>query len=187
MKGLRHLVILAAAMAFPAPSGAMAQTYCEGLRDARKVMEPFMADGAPALVTLDNLMRTRCGAAGSTGPSGGQPPVAATSPLPVRGSNPFVGKWATDFRTVSFAEAVGGQMRGTFDLNGGRIIGEVRGDIFEGYWIQDRSERTCNAVLDNSRNWGHVTLRVFGDRLAGRWGYCDEAYHANWDGKRLTQ
>ena len=66
----------------------------------------------------------------------------------------------------------------------GRVIGQLRGNVFDGYWIQDFSGRHCSNSRDNSSFWGRIILTFNGDSYTGSWGYCDEAPGVGLHGNR---
>jgi hypothetical protein len=66
----------------------------------------------------------------------------------------------------------------------GRVIGQLRGNIFDGYWIQDFSGRRCSNSRDSSSFWGRIILTFNGDSYTGNWGYCDEAPGVRLQGNR---
>ena len=94
------------------------------------------------------------------------------------------GRWTTPWGDMRLQG--GDQISGDYDHLGGRVIGQMRGETLEGYWIQRNSEQRCPRDLSGSRYWGRLRLTFDGDRFNGRWGYCDqEPNRDGWSGTRI--
>ena len=79
---------------------------------------------------------------------------------------------------------------GTYDQDGGRIIGNVEGNLKElnGYWIENSSAQRCDVARQGSYHWGRVQFVLNEDESAfdGQWSYCDAEPSSNWTGKRTS-
>jgi hypothetical protein len=64
------------------------------------------------------------------------------------------------------------------------------GDIFNGVWVEDSSNETCESKNphDGRQNWGKIELIFLGDRFEGKWGYCDGPLeYTGWTGRKITK
>lgn len=66
----------------------------------------------------------------------------------------------------------------------GRIVGEIVGNRFIGYWIEDVAGERCSSTMDGRYFWGMLTLEFTDRGFTGKWGYCDKAPHAPWSGQK---
>ncbi|MEE8370770.1 MAG: hypothetical protein V3R73_01395 [Sphingomonadales bacterium] len=98
------------------------------------------------------------------------------------------GIWNTDYGKMTIPPAVPGPIRGTYELDGGRIIGQVTGHVFTGIWIENGSSVNCDPqVRDGSLHWGNLRLEFNQDftEFKGLWAYCGEAPNRGWNGTRI--
>lgn len=97
----------------------------------------------------------------------------------------ILGIWRADAGRLTVLRKVDGAILGSYTSDGGRIQGVFTSDtVFEGYWIENDSNRTCDTAKDGSKHWGRLRIE-FGssDRNAfdAKWAYCGETYwHGNW-------
>ncbi len=115
--------------------------------------------------------------------------AAAAQSGDARSAAPAAGAWETSMG-VMVLEQNGASVTGTYALDGGRIVGEIRGNVLDGIWIENRSDRMCDAPgPDGRRYWGRIRFTFEAGWFAGSWGYCDEAPRdANaWRGARRSE
>ena len=94
------------------------------------------------------------------------------------------GLWKTSQEDVRFWQN-GSQITGSYNPGDhGEIIGEMRGNVFEGYWIEDQSDRRCSSPKNNRYYWGRATLVFNGNQFKGHWGYCEAQPDRVWTGSR---
>jgi hypothetical protein len=72
----------------------------------------------------------------------------------------------------------------------GKIVGQFVSDtVFEGHWIQSRSDETCAEQREDSDHWGVIRFTFESaarNSFSGTWSYCDgEPTRTGWDGTRL--
>jgi hypothetical protein len=104
-----------------------------------------------------------------------------TTPSPTPAGK-FYGVFSTNYGDVSFTSATSGRL-GTY-TSGGRFVGYIRANQLNGHWVKDTSARRCQTERDGSFYWGRVVFTVTGDRLEGRWGYCNDEPARMWTGNR---
>lgn len=97
----------------------------------------------------------------------------------------ILGIWQSDKGRLTVLRKVGGAVHGDYTSDGGRIEGAFTSDsVFEGYWIENDSRRTCDAEKDGSKHWGRLRIEFEdGDRDAfdAKWAYCDDQdWHGDW-------
>lgn len=71
----------------------------------------------------------------------------------------------------------------------GRVVGIISNDGLSvtGYWLQPRADQRCPTLNLGTAYWGTVTFSypfrpAPGDKLWGRWGYCDAPQANPWMG-----
>lgn len=103
----------------------------------------------------------------------------------------ILGLWdAKNYGTLELRRADTG-IEGDYTLDNGRVRGDFTSDtVFEGYWIEDDSDRTCETEKADSKHWGPLRVEFESaehDAFTAQWGYCgEEDWHGNWPpGKRL--
>lgn len=103
----------------------------------------------------------------------------------------ILGVWRSDSNRLTVLRTVDGAMRGTYTRDGGRIRGRFTSDtVFEGFWIEDDSKRTCDTGKDGSKHWGRLRIEFQSadrDAYDAQWAYCGEqGWHGHWPhGKRV--
>ncbi len=107
-------------------------------------------------------------------------PVAVAAPA-------VAGDWNTNWGEL-YLEQDGAEVEGWFEVDDeeGVIFGELKGNVLNGYWLQDSDDDECDEALGGSYTWGRVQL-VFdhGGRFRGRIGYCDEGLsEGGWTGSK---
>ncbi len=108
------------------------------------------------------------------------PPGALAAPA-------VAGDWNSNWGNLSL-EQNGAEVEGWFEIDEeeGVIYGKLKGNVLNGYWMQDADEDECDEELGGSYTWGRVQL-VFdhNGRFSGRIGYCDEGLsEGGWTGSK---
>lgn len=120
---------------------------------------------------------------------GGRP---SAPPAPPSGdADPFVvidginieGNWGSSEGDIRFRQQ-GNRVAGRYTSDNGEIVGSLDNDRLRGYWIENHSNKRCNSPKNGRYYWGRLEFRFSGDSFSGRWGYCDDAFSANWTGQR---
>lgn len=97
------------------------------------------------------------------------------------------GKWKTSEGELTLNQA-GNRVQGTYTSDGGVIEGEVKGNVLEGWWIENSSGQNCGVERNGRKHWGRIRWTFEGDRFAGGWSYCDgqvKQEASNWKGERI--
>jgi hypothetical protein len=84
----------------------------------------------------------------------------------------------------------GNQITGKYTNDGGEIVGEIRGNVLEGFWIENGSSQRCASPKNGRHHWGRIRWSFEADRFAGSWSYCDSPppeKGSNWTGERIGQ
>ncbi|MBT8494082.1 MAG: hypothetical protein KJO07_13590 [Deltaproteobacteria bacterium] len=119
---------------------------------------------------------------------GGHPPRGEDRP-PRGGDRPTGGSLPTaSFKTSWGTMTFNGRSAGTiatYTTDKGRIVGTARGTTVRGYWVETHSARRCKSRKDGSYYWGRADFQIRGDKLTGKWGYCDNAPSRSWTGTRI--
>ena len=99
-------------------------------------------------------------------------------------ANTIAGKWRTsDSNMILFRN--GQTFNGTYDLDGGIIIGELKGSVLEGKWSEEGSNTRCETSLNGRYHWGRFRFNFQGDKFTGTWGYCDAEPQSSWTGTKV--
>lgn len=102
----------------------------------------------------------------------------------------FRGTWDTSEGQMTLEWADHVTISGTYDQDGGRIQGNVEGNLQElnGYWIENGSSQRCETEKQGSFHWGRVqfTLNEDDSEFDGQWSYCEADPDSSWTGKRLS-
>jgi Ca-activated chloride channel family protein len=97
------------------------------------------------------------------------------------------GIWETSEGKATLKQS-GKTVRGTYEQDHGVIVGEMTYPRrFEGYWIEDRSDKKCATPREGRYYWGRVIWNFDKERcrFSGEWSYCDETPRYSWRGKFL--
>lgn len=102
----------------------------------------------------------------------------------------ILGLWATRNHGILEFREEGGTTRASYTSDGGVLLGEFTSEtVFEGFWVEDNSNRTCDSRKDGREHWGPIRLTFetpARERFTGAWGYCgDPADNRTWRGERL--
>lgn len=111
-------------------------------------------------------------------------PAAAQAPRPLTGA------WTSDFGTLTLLDREG-EITGSYDTDDGRITGTFDGAVLQGFWIESKSDYTCDTPRMGSRHWGRIRFELNSARTGwtGIWSYCDyEFLEGNvWNGRRAPR
>jgi hypothetical protein len=94
------------------------------------------------------------------------------------------GLWTTSQGDARFWQT-GNEISGSYlPEDHGELTGEIHGNVFSGYWIEDKSDRRCPSSKNGRYYWGRVKLTFEGRKFQGKWGYCDADPDRSWTGSR---
>jgi len=90
----------------------------------------------------------------------------------------ILGVWDAKDHGILEMRRVGGEFEGEYTSDGGRLLGQFVSDtIFEGWWIENNSRRSCDSEKAGSDHWGPLRIEFESpDRHAftAQWRYCGE-------------
>lgn len=78
----------------------------------------------------------------------------------------------------------GDHVTGRYTQDNGEITGLAFGNILEGYWIEDKSDRRCPTPKNGRYYWGRFSLEFTGSGFTGSWGHCNDTTTRSWNGNR---
>lgn len=78
----------------------------------------------------------------------------------------------------------GDRVNGSYTNDNGELIGLMFGTIFEGFWIENSSDRRCSTPKNGRYHWGRATFTFDGNGFKGVWGHCDDKPARSWTGTR---
>lgn len=117
--------------------------------------------------------------------------TATDEETPAAARTTILGLWKIkDHGTLELRRTEAG-IEGDYSGGEGRVRGEFTSDtVFEGYWIKDKSGRSCNEKKAGSAHWGPLRVEFEStqrDVVKTQWRYCgDEKWRGRWPtGKRL--
>jgi len=61
------------------------------------------------------------------------------------------------------------RITGRYTKDNGELTGLMFDNIFEGFWIEDGSDRRCSTPKNGRYYWGRVTLVFTGNGFSGKW------------------
>ena len=101
------------------------------------------------------------------------------------------GTWTTTFGDMHWPEQSSGAIRGTYEVYGGRIIGELTGQTLTGTWVEDWDGSDCHPMepVDGSGRHGPISMEFDPGfyHFNAAYGHCAEDVadiRPNWDGSR---
>lgn len=102
----------------------------------------------------------------------------------------ILGLWETRSHGILEFQREGDNVTASYTSDGGALLGRFTSEtVFEGYWVENDSRRTCDSRKDGREHWGPIRLEFETpelDHFKGAWGYCgDPADNHSWRGKRL--
>jgi len=108
------------------------------------------------------------------------------SPASVTGAGNVAGKWRTSEGELTLTQN-GRAVQGSYSSDGGEIVGEMSGNVLEGYWVENGSAERCATARNGRFHWGRIRWTFDGNKFAGTWSYCDKpvASGGGWSGERI--
>lgn len=100
----------------------------------------------------------------------------------------ILGVWDAGEHGIMELRRLDGETEGDYTLDNGAVMGEFTSEtVFEGYWIEDDSRRSCDSEKDGRDHWGHLRLEfetAERDRFEAYWRYCgEEEDRGAWKGR----
>lgn len=90
----------------------------------------------------------------------------------------ILGVWDAGEHGIMELRRVDDTIEGDYNLDNGTVLGEFVSDtVFEGYWVEDDSRRSCDSNKDGREHWGHLRIEfetAERDRFDAYWRYCGE-------------
>ncbi|MDO9307770.1 MAG: hypothetical protein Q7V04_01755 [Deltaproteobacteria bacterium] len=116
--------------------------------------------------------------------TGSRTGASSYSGSPVPENSIFIeGVWKSSEGDISFRQK-GSKVSGKYAQDNGEIAGGVKENDFDGYWIEDHSDRRCSTQKNGRYFWGKLQLHFEDNRFSGKWGYCDDQPARQWTGQR---
>ena len=88
------------------------------------------------------------------------------------------GVWDAKDHGILEMRRVAGKFEGEYTSDGGRLLGEFVSDrVFEGWWVEDNSRRSCDSEKAGSDHWGPLRIEFESsdrDAFTAQWRYCSE-------------
>jgi hypothetical protein len=97
------------------------------------------------------------------------------------------GRWRTSEGEATLTQS-GRAVKGSYTSDNGDIVGEMNGNVLEGYWIEKSSGERCATAKNGRHHWGRIRWTFDGGKFTGVWSYCDQplpASGSNWSGERI--
>jgi hypothetical protein len=94
------------------------------------------------------------------------------------------GRWA-DGEEIVTLQAQGNVVTGNYPFRDGRLSGTRSGQRVSGFWMQSLSSQRCSTERQGTAYRGRYELTLDGDRLEGRFGYCEGPLEKPWSWKRV--
>jgi outer membrane protein OmpA-like peptidoglycan-associated protein len=90
----------------------------------------------------------------------------------------ILGVWDAKGHGILEMRLVEGKFEGEYTSDGGRLLGEFVSDtVFEGWWVEDNSRRSCDREKAGSDHWGALRIEFESsdrDAFTAQWRYCGE-------------
>ena len=90
----------------------------------------------------------------------------------------ILGVWNAGEHGIMQLRRIDGSIEGDYTLDNGAVLGDfVSATLFQGYWVEDDSRRSCDTVKDGRDHWGHLRIEfetADRDRFEAFWRYCGE-------------
>lgn len=90
----------------------------------------------------------------------------------------ILGLWDANNHGIMEMRRVDGEFEGEYTSDGGRLLGEFSSEtVFEGYWVEDNSNRACDSVKAGSDHWGPLRIEFDSperNAFTAQWRYCGE-------------
>jgi len=97
----------------------------------------------------------------------------------------ILGIWDAKNHGILEMRTVNGAFEGEYTSDGGKLLGNFVSDtVFEGYWVEDNSRRTCDSEKSGSDHWGPLRIEFESparDAFIAQWRYCgEEEWRGSW-------
>lgn len=90
----------------------------------------------------------------------------------------ILGLWDAKGHGILELRRVDGELEGDYTSDGGKLIGEFTSDtVFQGYWVENNSRKSCDTEKAGSDHWGPLRIVFDGpgrDGFTAHWRYCGE-------------
>lgn len=90
----------------------------------------------------------------------------------------ILGVWDARGHGVLELRRVEGELEGSYTSDGGRLVGAFTSDtVFEGFWVENDSRRSCDSEKAGSDHWGPLRIEFESserDAFVAHWRYCGE-------------
>ncbi len=94
------------------------------------------------------------------------------------------GVWNNDVaEPITFLQN-GNGVAGRYSPDNGEITGTMSGNVLNGFWIENSSNRQCAYPINGRYYWGKIQMVFSGNSFKGRWGYCEDEPSSPWNGTR---
>jgi len=92
--------------------------------------------------------------------------------------------WQTSQGEMTFLGDVSSGHLAEYGDDQGRVLGQYRGGVLDGYWVEEKSRQRCDTEKDGSFYWGKVLFSFDEARTSfdGYWGYCNKRPTSKWRG-----
>lgn len=100
------------------------------------------------------------------------------------------GSWNSrdEFKATIQFKQQGNKVSATYPQDRGELVGEMFGNRFQGFWIEDNSNRRCSIPVNGRYYWGNMTIDYSGDSsMTGVWGYCFDTPTRRFNGDRADR
>ena len=116
--------------------------------------------------------------------TGAMPAAVGASAIATASGN-VAGKWRSSEGEITLTQS-GRAVKGGYNNDGGEIVGEMNGNVLEGYWIENSSGERCATAKNGRYHWGRIRWTFDGGKFIGNWSYCDKpvASGGGWNGER---
>ena len=95
------------------------------------------------------------------------------------------GVWDTNLEGPITLTQEGNSVRGIHNrVENGEIVGTLNGNVFDGFWIEDKSDQKCASAKNGRYYWGKIQMTFNGTTLDGKWGYCDGGLSGSFQGTK---
>lgn len=90
----------------------------------------------------------------------------------------ILGIWDANNHGILEMRRVDGQFEGEYTSDGGRLLGAFTSEtVFEGYWVENNSRKSCDSEKAGSDHWGPLRIEFASpdrDEFVAYWRYCGE-------------
>ena len=112
-------------------------------------------------------------------------PAQASQPTLVAQAVTVDGVWNTSEGQMTFQQQ-GSSVTATYTQDNGRIEATMTGNVLEGFWSEDGSNRRCDTAINGRYHWGRIRFVFDGNSFQGTWSYCNDEPTLSWTGTRLS-